>query len=1326
MPPAISDNPLESPSYFMSPAATLLESAGLHSDDISLHDLIEAYNTFSLRIQSQIRVILKATSTPPALVSLKEFSRQLSEALRRDLKRAREETAMSRRTSFAVQTPQLDEDEIRAARDVALLSQQVLRFLSDIFSFPPLHSIFSTIELESILKELLAVGSAPYIPGPTSRRIWTMVVWIISVQNLPSEVLSPAKREVVRVLKRALEGEIGKDQAKLDALQASTRLLNQHPSLFISPLLSIFPSILQDLIDDSPDVRLQAVNALGRFALAKINTLSTTAKSCHHSISTTLTGFINTQTSKLKSVQSQLRLRNLVTEALTARTPSHPANSPFWVVQLLASSVILLGDSLFPNPRALKLIFPTLQQIAVHKQKVVMALHPYVWRCLIWIFSRLPISTGDEEDTRDSAFRMLKQDLRGGIGLALILSLLGSAPKDGSCDTTGPVSKVLDVVKDMLSRSEQRIQAEGVAILTRLLYAPSPPASVQTCNIWVPQLFDGSIVQLKADNVIAAIRALPRLDPSHVRQLADSEILGHWQDLAHLWVQATNISLGSEFDKIRLSALYLSMPAYKQNLLRGWQSLLLMPSDLTQGFSHLTTEEGYTSEIAKLICSFIVPTDTFDAQVQRLVLVRKMWHTMTNVFQRDWLSLAAERVLGAVLKQRYDLADERIRDAWAELCSDLLSLGLPSAVGVVRDQGDGQMPAELQRQLWTLAVKSVQKADTPAPWMDLAYLVAIPFGAWTMTKTEVDIWNALLRGSTAQNSPTIFVEQVFEEIEDASRLSESPEEFLALLSLVDLTDTDQLPRAMTSTVDKVICDLYPRQALAFESTSLQIIRQLRNVILSAPSSLALPLLLALQDSICKWLEDDDNVLDGDVRAEVTQCLFVAPISTISDLPPSGQNLISLSRFLGTIADADAFESFWRVTYHGRAEFYHLYPESIKTSLKAFADVYGGSLAADLSMENHSQIEGSVVLDSQPSQPIPSSSFDYDADDSRYPLENDTIGLGDTHFMDVDEQENSPSTVRPSSPSIHLPQAPPRTLASAALDQLQEYSNRFEKPSVSLSRDNSRSSHSSDTVQRRSPRVLSQGSYTRSGSSKRRAEMDDSPSSSKRFKTSPHSSFRWTPSPNAIAGPSRLPAQSISEPVTRRESPVLLDHASSQPVPRGKRKETRRLIFDCVEVPTYERSRRRHQKFSLPTPSPSFRPRAPRQSRAADHEEEEDYASWENGLSISEVKEAQHAFARDPLPDDGNVNMGQSRSNLPPGSSGSRRSQTAPAPLREKHPPPLRRTKTSARLHALQHAYAVVADDASQTPVQDLVQASRLVHKIGAALNEQMSRKLDKS
>jgi len=58
-------------------------------------------------------------------------------------------------------------------------------------------------------------------------------------------------------------------------------------------------------------------------------------------------------------------------------------------------------------------------------------------------------------------------------------------------------------------------------------------------------------------------------------------------------------------------------------------------------------------------------------------------------------------------------------------------------------------------------------------------------------------------------------------------------------------------------------------------------------------------------------------------------------------------------------------------------------------------------------------------------------------------------------------------------------------------------------------------------------------------------------------------------------------------------------------------------------------------------------------------------------------------------------------------------------------PLLRRARTtSARLDVLHEAYNVVSNDASQMQVQDLVQATRLVHQIGSVLNEYMDRRLN--
>ena len=88
------------------------------------------------------------------------------------------------------------------------------------------------------------------------------------------------------------------------------------------------------------------------------------------------------------------------------------------------------------------------------------------------------------------------------------------------------------------------------------------------------------------------------------------------------------------------------------------------------------------------------------------------------------------------------------------------------------------------------------------------------------------------------------------------------------MSYFDFDGRTVLPEGVFSIVASAVDILYPHKALV--PTSLQLIRRLRDIIQSAPLVLALPLLLALQNSICKWLEDDQNVLVGDVRKEVVR------------------------------------------------------------------------------------------------------------------------------------------------------------------------------------------------------------------------------------------------------------------------------------------------------------------------------------------------------------------------------------------------------------------------------------------------------------------------
>lgn len=70
-----------------------------------------------------------------------------------------------------------------------------------------------------------------------------------------------------------------------------------------------------------------------------------------------------------------------------------------------------------------------------------------------------------------------------------------------------------------------------------------------------------------------------------------------------------------------------------------------------------------------------------------------------------------------------------------------------------------------------------------------------------------------------------------------------------------------------------------------------------------------------------------------------------------------------------------------------------------------------------------------------------------------------------------------------------------------------------------------------------------------------------------------------------------------------------------------------------------------------------------------------------------------------------------------------KSQSEGSPSVPTHQPLRRSNTSSARLDALRGVYASMADGASQIPMSELLQATRLVHRIGVVLTEQMGKKM---
>lgn len=142
--------------YLVSPLETLLESLeDPNADYISLHDVIEAYNTLSNRIRSQACAFLDVEPSILALAPLKEHLPQLAQILRRDIRRALVDPPSDLRRGQAMEdSPVSDgsmlDDEIQHARNLATLSHHALRFLSDIFRFPALYSLFPGVYICSL------------------------------------------------------------------------------------------------------------------------------------------------------------------------------------------------------------------------------------------------------------------------------------------------------------------------------------------------------------------------------------------------------------------------------------------------------------------------------------------------------------------------------------------------------------------------------------------------------------------------------------------------------------------------------------------------------------------------------------------------------------------------------------------------------------------------------------------------------------------------------------------------------------------------------------------------------------------------------------------------------------------------------------------------------------------------------------------------------------------------------------------------------------------------------------------------------------------------
>lgn len=547
-------------------------------------------------------------------------------------------------------------------------------------------------------------------------------------------------------------------------------LLKRHPGQFISHLVEILPLVLDNLASESGECRFRACHALGGFVLAKMTmTSAASPKYPHEAVVRTLRAFIERRSSTQHPSQTQDRMKHLSDLVIGAFMLSGADSSqartrrPSWAVVLLASFIMLSDASVFFHAKSLRFVLGPLRYASRHQNTNICAAHAVVWRVLVWAFGRLTAAElgvrrqSDNGrlkmgDRLDAVFKTVVQEVKGGIGIALVTLLLGPGAGVGGdgMRTERDVERGLVVVKEIVCGNAYADPREGVVLLSRIVGAiGTPPCVVGVLGReWKRNvdpsrgLFDGTVGRAGLGELGTALSSLGGVDVQRVRQLEEDELVEHWDGLVDIWIEGVERefwnSMGLSVSDRVLSSYAPERLCFKREFLHIWQSVLLVQAHLTQEqeYSHLTASSNFARRVASIVVRFLVQVDDDQARLQRIVFVQGLWGVMKNVFASAWLPPPAEIILARLLELDLGVGEEEaqgegekqeaVKGAWSRLCADLVDVGIPTILHVVNVRSACKEGLEVTRLLWAVLARALEKPDEYVHWDDVVCFLVIP------------------------------------------------------------------------------------------------------------------------------------------------------------------------------------------------------------------------------------------------------------------------------------------------------------------------------------------------------------------------------------------------------------------------------------------------------------------------------------------------------------------------------------------------------------------------------------------------------------------------
>ncbi|KAL4069880.1 hypothetical protein V8B97DRAFT_554968 [Scleroderma yunnanense] len=1347
------ENPFDDTSFLLSSVETIKDSVE-DCSSVSFHDLLDAYNTLSNRLefQRQFPILQNDAAHFPAFECIIRHKAALLEALRRDISLAHTDSIDVRSRPFEdffsnTTLPDSKLDPMQRARNSSLCNY-ALCALASIFKYPSVFSLFTVAELAELFMDVVNISLTRTLPVFDSAKIYSSSLGILRSHCLPLAVVIPHRVDLVTTLRYSLQAREQPDTAR-DGLEVVIHILDHYTKDLFGTMAELLPLVLDYLLSESTELCLLASGALSRLATLLIHEPEGIPKQDRRTASIHIFNFLYRQAVLSDEPDGERTFVQVVRAVFGAQVQTSPEVGPTWMVSVLASLIVLCGPKIFSEHHTLEFLLGAVAAILVHRDGGVRALHACVWRCLIWVYARLLADLEDLDfSVVDMAFRAVKQELSGGMGIIITSILLGGRDTmSTSLSRMGTrLNNAMSIIRCMVHGECARTKKDGFALLRALSTTNSSVgdggSSKGLDDILPAMLFDGTVVHAQWDKLPTMIRRIPRFTIDDVPPLTATEVSSHFKALFDSWRRCMPQSSSEQLDP---------------TLVDVWKSLLyLLVQTLT------TPREAFNYAARSLTRCLLSPLHDSDGQSNpesqsvrdqnRLIAIEDLWSAMKDVSTPSCFTEPAQLILSAIIKYGFNVLNPEVRCIWNALCVDLMLIASAPFLGIGPILPESLTLVKKHRELWGSVASSLAHDPSNLHWEIIVELLCIPVRAWVLSEWEVGIWGSLLQFAKASSKDWCdVIEKIVDQVggRDTEKWETIAQAFTIILS--SFKENGQFPpNIVMDTIDGVLTCAYGRGSIKTGSSEhVRLFVALRDHIVASTPEDVIKVLIRLRTSLNLWIGDEMEIMEVDDFNSVVIPLYCDTLKVLERLPLSQEALHDMESFLAsgfsripTPAVAPfAFEKFWRATYFGQTQFYNDIPPKVKDCLTCFVAAFGGDLAYGLSDSSQSQsqdllaplmgVDGvaephvSIIhgCHSLPQISHVGDSLCRHSLVKRPSFSNHAEAQRNERFAGdatVEQEEDIPSIV---DTTFIFPSSDDRPDLSA-LSKIHRHASQDEPLNEEI--DDCQQLLSASILYGL-PYVLAPLGLDVQRGKRARTPEDYSPRKRGRNSLKIPTNFRKTK----------------SEPVSRTNTLLPTISRYSAPVP------SKAMMLDCVEVPTLRSILERERMLrSQRTPEPEVRlsptscapsavrtgyldsvscsPLPPSVSSEDDEDPWHDPRRLERTSSEIVVDESLAQIHPSSPPRSQGATVPNSDTYDPGGTSRQIRSQTE-ALFPGSNRVPLRRSKnSSAKLDVLQDAYVAVMEDASQISVTDLVRARTLVHQISAALNEQIGKRFGTS